>query len=208
MLLYAITQRSLFPGNEEARQDALIHLARTLAQSGVHYLQIREKDLPPSRLKSLATAIVKAAHSENTQMRLLLNGPAAIAFEAGCHGIHLASDVPEEEARKARKLFAQAGRDCTVSAACHTVEDVRSRAAYADLLLFSPVFEKATPGSMIPGVGVAALSQAVVEAKGVPVLALGGVTAMNAAVCKAAGARGIAAIRLFLNQEWRPLLKE
>lgn len=206
MLLYAITQRSLFPGDETARQHALIQWTHTLARSGVHYLQIREKDLPPAELKSLAIAMVKAARSQDNQTKVLLNGPAAIAFESGCQGIHLPGDAPAEEAQKARTLFAQAGRDCTISAACHSIEEVRSRRACADLLLYSPVFEKAVPGGFLSGVGLSALSLAVAEAQGHPVLALGGVTAFNAPACKAAGARGIAAIRLFLDQQWKPLL--
>ncbi|MGC8550780.1 MAG: thiamine phosphate synthase [Acidobacteriaceae bacterium] len=206
MLLYAITQRSLFPGDENAHLNALIQLARRLAKDGVPYLQIREKDLPPARLKSLATAIVQITQAENNQMSVLLNGPAAIALKTGCQGIHLAGNVPAGEAHKARSLFAQAGRDCTISAACHSFEEVRSRAAIADFLLFSPVFEKAGPSGIVPGVGLDALSQAVTESQGRPVLALGGITATNAPACKAAGAQGIAAIRLFLDQQWKPLL--
>lgn len=183
-------------------------MTRALARSGVHYLQIREKDLPPAELKSLAIAIVKAARSQSNQIKILLNGPADIAFESECQGIHLAGDAPAEEAQKARTLFAQAGRACTISAACHSIEEIRSRRACADLLLFSPVFQKAVPGSLVPGVGLSALFRAVAEAQGHAVLALGGVTAWNAPACKAAGAQGIAAIRLFLDQQWKPLLGE
>ncbi len=208
MLLYAITQRSLFPGDENARQDALIQLARTLARTGISYLQIREKDLPPAQLKSLATAVVEAAHPESTGMKVLLNGPAAIAFEAGCQGIHLAGDVPAEAAQKARSLFAKAGRHCTISAACHSIEEIRSRVPLADLLLFAPVFEKVTTRNVVSGVGLSALSRSVAVAQERPVFALGGVTATNAPECKAAGAQGIAAIRLFLTPEWIPLLDE
>lgn len=209
MLLYAITQRSLFPGDEKAREDALIALTRTLAQSGVHYLQIREKDLLPERLTSLATAIVQAAQSESGHMRILLNGSPAIAFQAGCHGIHLAGNAPDEDALTARSLFARAGRDCTVSAACHSIQEIQNRSRVADLLLFAPVFEKRTPRGVIPGAGLSALSQAVSEARDrdKPVLALGGVTVANAPLCTDAGAKGIAAIRLFLDQKWKILLK-
>ena len=77
---------------------------------------------------------------------------------------------------------------------------------YADLLLFSPIFEKVDAKSVIQGVGLSALSQAVATAKAVPVLALGGVTAQNARHCLAAGAAGVAAIRLFMGEGWISLV--
>jgi thiamine-phosphate pyrophosphorylase len=70
-----------------------------------------------------------------------------------------------------------------------------------DLILFSPVFEKLShPTHGIPG-----LRRACAAAQGIPVFALGGVTAANAAECVAAGATGIAAIRLFEGDDWRCL---
>jgi len=85
------------------------------------------------------------------------------------------------------------------------VEDVRT-ARDVSLLLYAPVFEKTDPGDTpLPGQGLAALSEACRAAGQVPVLAIGGVTHDNAAACIAAGAAGIAAIRLFLSEDWRSL---
>lgn len=205
MLLYAITQSSLFPGDEKARENALLNLTRKLARGGVHYLQIREKNLPLPTLQTLSAAIVAAVRAENSQMKVLLNGPPTLAFETGCHGIHLGSHTPCGTELAARRVYSQAGRDCIVSAACHTIHDIQERSSCADLLLFAPVFEKITPRHTISGVGLCALSEAIAQAKGVPVLALGGVTADNAHSCMHAGAKGIAAIRLFLHDEWTDL---
>lgn len=205
MLLHAITQRTLFPGDEKRRQEELIKLTRSLAQGGVAYIQIREKDLHPVMMKALAVAMVETAQAESTRIKILLNGPPAIALEAGCHGIHLAGGLPPDEALTARRLYAMHGRECMISAACHSIQEIRERSAYADMLLFSPVFEKKTPGKTLPGTGLQALSQAVQEAKGCPVLALGGVNTQNAMECTAAGAKGVAAIRLFMDQQWKQL---
>jgi thiamine-phosphate pyrophosphorylase len=205
MLLYTITQSSLFPGGEKARENALLNLTRKLARGGVHYLQIREKGLPLSELQTLTAAIVAAVQAEHSPMKILLNGPPEIAFETGCHGIHLSSRAPSGAALDARRLYRQAGSDCLVSAACHSVREIQERSAYADLLLFSPVFEKIMPSHRVPGIGLSALSEATAHAGPVPVLALGGVTANNAHACVAAGAKGIAAIRLFLDDGWTAL---
>jgi len=68
---------------------------------------------------------------------------------------------------------------------------VQAAAAGATFAVFAPVFEKKN----VPTAGLAALRQAC-EAK-IPVFALGGVTLANAHSCLEAGASGIAAIRLF-----------
>jgi thiamine-phosphate pyrophosphorylase len=105
-----------------------------------------------------------------------------------------------------------------ISVSCHTVADIlAARAANAALAPFAPVFEKTLPGSpALAGQGIKSLAEACSAARrpasqaGLPVLALGGVTLQNAAECAAAGAAGIAAIRLFMSsggeRDWRSLL--
>lgn len=208
MFLYAITQRSLFAGDENARAQALQAQARRLAKGGVHYLQIREKDLPLPVLRSLAASIVKAVKSENSQMKILLNGPAAIAAQTGCDGIHLTSTATSRDAFVARRLFSQNGRHCIISAACHNVPDIQNHGKFADVLLFAPVFEKVVPHGVVPGVGLTALSEAIQFARKTPVLALGGVTLSNAIHCIHAGASGVAAIRLFVQNDWKSLTQK
>lgn len=208
MLLYAITQRSLLPGDETARTELLLQQAQTLARGGVHFLQIREKDLALPSLHALARSLVSIVEAESSPMKILLNGPPEVALHTGCHGIHLASSTPLSEATAARDLYRRAGRPCFLSAACHDTHEIEERRHHADLLLFAPVFEKILPGQVIPGTGLSALSQAVSQAQNTPIVALGGITAQNAHACIAAGARGIAAIRLFLTGEWRALTNQ
>jgi len=91
-----------------------------------------------------------------------------------------------------------------VSRACHSVEEVRA-ARDASLIVFAPVFEKVDSADGREGVGLSVLAQACRSAGEVPVIALGGVTPENAADCIAAGAAGVAGIRLFLGDAWRKL---
>lgn len=191
MLRYAITDRTLFPGDEPARRAALVAQATRLARAGVDYLQIREKDLLEGELVTLARDMRAAIRNAGGPTRLLLNGTAAMAQYAGADGVHLSSTTFAQNLQSHHGLI--------VSASCHTLNDVRRACEFADLILFAPVFEKRLEGEVVvPGVGLDLLQQACVLAGDLPVLALGGVTEANAPECVQAGAAGFASIRAFL----------
>ncbi|MGA7886460.1 MAG: thiamine phosphate synthase [Acidobacteriaceae bacterium] len=216
MLLYAITNRALLPGDEDARRKRLAELAAEWAQGGVAYIQVREKDMPLTELQALAAKVVEAVRGTGAETKVLVNGPAQVALDAGADGVHLPSTqaartagdpgtaVAQNAAQAAEQVYARAGREVVVSAACHSADEIK-QAAGADLLLFSPVFEKVTAEQITRGEGLTALREAVELAKPVPVLALGGVTEKNAAACVQAGAAGVAAIRMFLGEGWKGL---
>ena len=84
-------------------------------------------------------------------------------------------------------------RHFLIAVSCHTADEVRQAEAQgADFAVFGPVFEKV--GTSIR-VGLDALRAAC--SGHMPVLAVGGITLANASACREAGAAGIAAIRLF-----------
>jgi len=204
MLRYAITSRAQYAGSEPERHAALVGQAERLAAEGVEYIQLREKDLPVQDLIGVARKILNAIRSAGAGTRLLINSRPDVALVAGAHGVHLPSGEDQLAPRQVRWLFARA-RAATpvVSVSCHTLaEVVRARETGADLVLFAPVFGKSAGTSMggelvLPGTGLEALREACAAAGETPVLALGGVTAENRATTIAAGAAGIAAIRLF-----------
>ena len=205
MLLYAITSRVLPPGEEAEKRRRLVELAAEWARGGVDFIQVREKDLPLTELQALAGRMVEAVRATAAPTRVLVNGPAQVAIDAGADGVHLHAGMGATAVRAAQQVYARAGHEAFVSAACHSAEEIR-QAAGADLLLFSPVFEKVTAERALRGQGLAALRAAVDQAKPVPVLALGGVTERNAAACLQAGAAGVAAIRLFLGDAWKAMV--
>lgn len=206
MLLYAITNRRLLPGDESAQRSRLVELAKGWAQGGVHYIQVREKDLPLAELQPLAARIVEAVRQVAGATRVLVNGPAQVAIDVGADGVHLHGGMGTAAVQAAQQVYARRGQEAVVSAACHSAEEIR-QATGASLLLFSPVFEKITGPGITVGRGVAALRAAVEMAKPVPVFALGGVTEKNAAACAQAGAAGVAAIRLFIGEGWPKLIE-
>lgn len=205
MLLYAITNRRLLEGDENAKRYALVELARGWASGGVDTIQVRERDLALTELQRLAARVVEAVRAAKGKTRVLVNGPAQVALDAGADGVHLHANAGPAAVRAAQQAYARTGREPVISAACHSADEIR-QAAGASLLLFSPIFEKVTEQGNTRGQGLVALRAAVDVAKPVPVLALGGVTEKNAAACIQNGAVGIAAIRLFLGDKWRGLV--
>lgn len=217
MLLYAITSRKLLPGDDAGRQQRLLELVAAWASGGVDYIQIREKDLPLAELQALSAKIVEAVRDIGAATRVLVNGPAQVALDAGADGVHLPAPPKADPSanpqllgaagnavRAAHQVYDRAGREAIVSASCHSPEEIR-QAAGASLMVFSPVFEKFTEQGVTKGQGLSALRAAVEVAAPATVIALGGITEKNAAACVENGAAGIAAIRFFIGDAWRNL---
>jgi thiamine-phosphate pyrophosphorylase len=208
-LLYYITDRTQFPGDESARRRSLRAKIAEAARCGVDYIQLREKDFSTRNLEQLAAEVVtivlegSALRTENRELRtrVLINSRTDVALAAGADGVHLRGDdisVPEARIIWDRVLARGsqlAARSPLIAVSCHSRADVdRAQSDGADFVVVAPVFEKKDHPSTQPA-GLAALREAC-QAK-IPVLALGGVTLANAASCLEAGAAGIAAIRLF-----------
>jgi thiamine-phosphate pyrophosphorylase len=210
-LLYYITDRSQFRGDEHARRRALLATIAEAASVGVDYIQLREKDLGAKELEMLARDALTAVHNSTPlrteypgpRTRLLMNSRTDVALAAGADGVHLRSnDIAPHEVRHVLEASAHRPPSTAhflVAASCHTAADVfRAESENADFAIFAPVFGKRGSAGTPPA-GLAALREAC-RAK-IPVLALGGITVENAASCREAGATGIAAIRLFQENE-------
>jgi thiamine-phosphate pyrophosphorylase len=210
MQLCAITDRRCL--EEKTRSEAvlrrqLLRLVEGWTAGGVHFIQLREKDLAAADLQSLAREM--AEKIDRSRSRLLVNvsgaESAALAASAGADGVHLAGKPTPGAALRARQLFRAAGINAIISVPCHTLDDIHvARKEQVDLMLFSPVFEKLAAPKAEPQ-GLEALRQACAAAEGIPLLALGGVTSINAQDCLTAGAAGVAGIRLFTTDDWRLL---
>jgi len=207
--LYYITDRTHFPGDESTRRHHLLAKIREAASAHLDFIQLREKDLPTRDLEELAREALKIIRetqlrTENRELRtkLLINSRTDIALATGANGIHLpANDLSPTDIR--RICQHTSGADTPVrlmiTQSCHWPEEVAEAARnQADLALFAPVFEKKDHPGSTPA-GLEALRRACQH--NIPVLALGGLTLDNAAACLAAGAAGLAAIRLFQDHD-------
>jgi thiamine-phosphate pyrophosphorylase len=207
-LRYAITDRSRFSGDEQERQAELVRHTAQWTADGIDFIQLREKDLEAGALADLGRRMLATLRAHDAAPKLLINSRADVAVAIRADGVHLTAQPGSLTPGQVRSLYAAAGfPKPIVSVSCHTLDEVaEARDAGATLILFGPVFEKRIGEQLISaGTGLDLLRDACTAAAPVPVLALGGVTAENAAVALAAGAAGIAAIRLFQGES-TPLL--
>lgn len=194
MLLYYITDRRHFSGTEVERRAQLLRKIGQAAQSGVDLIQLREKDLPAQELEELAHQVMQIVRRSSAGTRLLINSRSDVALAVGADGVHLRSaDISPQDARD---IWRKAGskQNSVIAVSCHTEAEVAMAArSGADFAVFGPVFEKKDASVRSGGID---MLRAACRHK-IPVLALGGVTIQNAAMCVQAGAAGIAGIRLF-----------
>jgi thiamine-phosphate pyrophosphorylase len=247
-ILYYITDRTAFQGDEPARRMRLLDKIAEAAASGIDYIQLREKDLPARELESLAQQAMsiicqrkRAIDHRPLATRLLINSRTDVALAACADGVHLRSDdvspqdvriawkrgagalarevspqnpliavschSPEEVARGAGALAREVSpRNPLIAVSCHSPEEVVQAAANAaDFAVFAPVFDKKDAPESTPA-GLESLRQACMAE--IPVFALGGITLGNVESCVRSGASGIAAIRLFQENDIARIVRQ
>jgi thiamine-phosphate pyrophosphorylase len=201
MLRCAVTDGTASHHVNAAQIDRLQNRVRRWAADGIELIQIRERNLDAGALLTLTETALHTLREMQSTAKLLVNTRADVAIAARAHGVHLTSHPDELTPQQVRELFTHAGLTAPiVSVSCHTPTDIaHARHNAADFILFGPVFEKRINGELVTeGAGLEALSFACAIAQQIPVLALGGITPQNSAVCLASGAIGIAGIRTFL----------
>ena len=158
-------------------------LAEAAFAGGCRWFSLREKDLPPAERRALLRALVVLGHRWGATVTVHDDIDAAAMADAG--GVHLPSGGSPEAARARLP-------GVLIGASAHSTEEALALlSAGADYVTVSPVFVTASKPGYGPALGLDGLARIVAWATG-PVIALGGVTAANAAPCLAAGAHGIA----------------
>ena len=210
--MYCITDRRRLAASEAERQRLLLAGIEAAARCGVDYIELRESDMAPRALLSLARAAMAAVRRAGpvagaAPTRLILDSRIDIALAAGADGAHLSGDdLPAGDARAIWQ--GHAGLRSTAhgvfAVTCPSVAAVRMAAAEgADLALFGHLDCESAAGLGLPALaeacsGLTAPSQVeVLDVPRLPVLAFGPVTALQALACRSAGAAGIASTELF-----------
>ena len=192
-LICLVTDRRRLPAARDGDGpacDGLVELARAAGRAGVDIVQVRERGLGDRALLRLVERIVAAVAGRRT--RVVVNDRVDIALAAGAAGVHLKDGGPPP-----MRVRAIAPAGCLIGRSVHRADDVR-RAEQVDGLDYAicgTVFESASKPGRRP-LGLAGLA-AVVRACPLPVLAIGGIDAGNAARISGTGAAGAAAIGFF-----------
>ncbi|HEU5277449.1 MAG TPA: thiamine phosphate synthase [Gaiellaceae bacterium] len=160
-----------------------LETARLAVAGGATVVQWRLKDLPTVEVveRGRSTRSLCARHG----VTFVVNDDVEAALMLGADGVHLGRG--DEGAERAREHGLLLGLSATNL-------DEALEALDADYLGAGPVWETPSKADAAPAIGLGGLRE-ICAAVDVPVVAIGGVDASNAADCIRAGAQGVAVIR-------------
>lgn len=155
---------------------------------GCRWFLLREPDLDTEELTALGRDLVPLCHAKEAKLSVSADLDAAIAIAAD--GIHLPQRLATADMTgRARD---QLGPDALIGISCHSLKEANAaEEAGADYISLSPIFLTASKPGYGPALGTSQLRE-LTAAIGLPVLALGGIGAGNAANIQTAGAAGFA----------------
>lgn len=176
--LYAVTPEGL-------ATDALVAAARSALEGGAAVLQYRDKSTDAGLRLEQAAALLALARTRGVP--LIVNDDAGLAERIDADGVHVGRDDGALAAVRRRLPGKLLGVSCYAS-----FELARAAvAAGADYVAFGSVFASPTkPQAVRAPLGLFREARAL----GVPLVAIGGITAANAHELVAAGADCIAVI--------------
>jgi thiamine-phosphate pyrophosphorylase len=154
--------------------------ARRAAAGGATVVQLRVKGAPTLELVALGRALA------GLEAELVVNDDVEAAIELGC-GVHLGQD----DAGLERALAAGIPAGVSVTTRREAAVAEFAGAAY---LGAGPVWATPSKEDAAPAIGLDGLRDVCLSTS-LPVVAIGGIDAANAAECIRAGAAGVAVIR-------------
>ncbi len=176
-LLHAVTDERI------ARRSDLDQIARDLATAGPE-MAFHARGRSLTGLEHYDLSIRLSAHPP---IRLFVNDRLDVALAADAAGVQLRGDsLPVAEARRLRS-------DWWIGRSVHSLNEAQAaHACGADYLVVGPMYATSTHPGSTP---LAMDTLRAVALLGLPVIAIGGVTADRVAELRRAGAHGVAMIR-------------
>jgi thiamine-phosphate pyrophosphorylase len=168
----------------------ILDLAAAYLRGGARVLQFRAKAMPGDAFLATASALVQLARRH--QARVIINDRADIARLAQADGVHIGQEDLSPAA--VRGLV---GDEAIVGLSTHSTEQVdRAVLEPVSYVAIGPVFPTATKATGYDRVGLEMVREAArrANARGLPLVAIGGITLENAASVLDAGAVSVAVI--------------
>jgi thiamine-phosphate pyrophosphorylase len=169
---------------------APLDVARAFLSGGARLLQLRCKSLPGGEFLELAVAVVDAAQSAGAMV--IVNDRADIAALSQATGLHVGQeDLTPADARRV------IGETAVLGLSTHTQpqwdDAVREPISY---IAVGPVFGSGTKDTGYAAIGLETVGRAAAAAldRGLPTVAIGGITIDNARSVIDAGAASVAVI--------------
>jgi thiamine-phosphate pyrophosphorylase len=167
-----------------------VDTARRAVEAGATVIQLRLK-------APTADVVARGLGLRGLGTAFVVNDDVDAALELGADGVHLGQS--DEGAERARQRGLLLGRSATSYA--------EALAAEADYLGVGPIWETPSKTDATTPLGLAELAR-ICAAVTMPVVAIGGIDASNAAACIAAGAAGVAVIRAATDPALRKAVDE
>jgi thiamine-phosphate pyrophosphorylase len=167
--LYVITDTTRF------RRDALVRAVGEAIIGGARIVQYRDKSDDVERRRAEAAALAELCRRH--ERLFIVNDDVELAVRVGADGVHLGRE--DHAVLEARGRFDAAGLDAIIGVSCYAERQraERAAAAGADYLAFGAMFPSPTkPHAPDAPADLLAWAR---EAFGLPVCAIGGITADN-----------------------------
>lgn len=160
---------------------------RAALDAGLPVLLWRDRERADAEVEPLVRRL--RAWTDDSGALLLVNRRPELTRRVGADGIHVGRDDPGLS-----ELRERLHEGVIVGYAAHAAQEaLEARAAGADYVTFSPIFDTPSKRGILKPVGVEALRDLCRRTDGV--VALGGIDRSNLADVLAAGVSGVAAIR-------------
>lgn len=168
----------------------ILDLAAAFLRGGATFLQLRAKNLSGDAFLATAAAVVQLAHRH--EARVVINDRADVARLAGADGVHVGQDDLAPAS-----VRAIVGDVSIVGLSTHTLEQVdRALREPVSYVAIGPVFGTVSKATGYEAIGLGLVAEAArrAAARGLPLVAIGGITLENAASVLEAGAASVAVI--------------
>ena len=187
--LYVIADERLIP-----RGRFLETVEKALA-GGANIVQLRDKTSPPSEIVALGRELLEI--TKRYGVPLIINDSPDLMMEVGADGVHLGEDDPNVIPTR-KKL----GNGAIIGVSCYgsVPRGINAERMGADYVVFGTPWSTPTKPGRVP-TPFETLVEAKTAVTGIPIFAIGGIFAHNAAEVLATGVDGVAVITSVFGSE-------